>query len=130
MYNETFNVELITIEAYQATWGSRLHKSDPDDVTPDGLIISFTKSDLENAMETLQKCPALLSVSINSEIHGIDFVGDIEGSHITIYNRAKTVYARFSNGFTGTEYELEITSDVPTTGEPAPKRLSPFNPTP
>lgn len=118
MLNNSNDSSIIRIhKCYGDSWGERLQLSDVSDLKPNEITILFDKNWIDLASQVFESFPMLLSINLAANISCKD-IGYLLNSRVTFNSSNKTIYARFTNGYTGTVYELDITSDIAQDSEP------------
>lgn len=89
-----------------------LWKSDEYDLSPNDATICFNLQHIQEAKKIFEHHPDVASVDFRAEISSESFEGKLRGDRIKIFNPGEIVVAAFSNDWTGTQYEMDITSLV------------------
>lgn len=93
---------------------SGMYQSDEYDYSPNDLVVEFDFNLIDKAKKLFKIDPDLFSVNYRADIISTDYEGKIEADLVQIYIRddQPLIYACFSNGYSGTYHELDITDKV------------------
>lgn len=91
-----------------------IYQSDEYDYSPKNMTVDFDVNFIDKAKKLFRLDPDLFAAKYRTNISSNNYGGKIEADLVQIFmlNDQQLIYACFSNGYTGTSYELNITDKV------------------